>query len=62
MNDRGTVVGNAGNSPSRCVQEIIMFTILRVLVFILSGVGFDSLTSLSIAADEAVLRPRVPID
>jgi len=39
-----------------------MFTILRVLVFILSGVGFDSLTSLSIAADEAVLRPRVPID
>jgi len=39
-----------------------MFTILRFLVLVLCGVAVISPASLSIAADEAVLRPRVPID
>jgi len=39
-----------------------MFTILRFLVLVLCGGAVISPASLSIAADEAVLRPRVPID
>jgi mono/diheme cytochrome c family protein len=41
---------------------MIMFTLLRVLVLMLCGGLLAAPVSMSIAADEAVLKPRVPID
>jgi mono/diheme cytochrome c family protein len=59
----GTVTGVAGDSPIFLrARGMIMLTMFRVFLLMACGGDFVLSISSSLAADAAVLRPRVPVD